>query len=99
MTVIVQGTFELDPADRAGFLAGREAMMRTSRAEDGCLEYVFAADPLDDGRVVLSERWESQAHLDAHLARLRSEPPDDTATASPLSRSITIFRVSVERSL
>ena len=66
--VIVGGEFEVDPAQRDAFLAEREAMMRTSRAEDGCLEYTFAADPLADDRVILFERWESQAALDAHLA-------------------------------
>ncbi|HEX5586061.1 MAG TPA: hypothetical protein VFZ17_02015, partial [Acidimicrobiia bacterium] len=34
------------------------------------LEYVFAPDPLESDRVILSERWESAADLDAHLAAL-----------------------------
>ena len=66
--VIVGGTFEIEPGHRDQFIAGRMEMMRTSRAEAGCLEYTFAADPLDPGRVVLYERWESQAALDVHLA-------------------------------
>src|SRR6059058_3664155 len=49
--VIVGGTFELDPDQREQFLAGRAAMMRRSRAEHGCLEYSFCADPLDLARV------------------------------------------------
>ena len=47
--------------------------MRTSRGEDGCLEYTFAADPLEADRVILFERWESQAALDAHLAALAAD--------------------------
>ena len=38
------------------------------RDEAGCLEYTFAADPLEADRVVLFERWASQDALDAHLA-------------------------------
>src|SRR3954451_18346515 len=59
--VIVGGTFEIDPDQREQFLAGRAAMMRRSRAEHGCLEYSFCADPLEPARVVLFERWSSQA--------------------------------------
>ena len=70
--VIVIGTFAVDPARRDEFLAERLERMRTSRAEAGCLEYTFAADPLEPGRVVLTERWADQAALDAHLAAPRS---------------------------
>ncbi|MCU1374515.1 MAG: antibiotic biosynthesis monooxygenase [Actinomycetia bacterium] len=73
--LLVTGTFELDPADREAFLAGRLDMMRTSRAEDGCLEYTFAADLLEPGRVILSERWRDRAALDAHLAGMAPSPP------------------------
>jgi quinol monooxygenase YgiN len=68
--------------------------MRNSRAEDGCLEYTFAADPLEPGRVILFERWESQAALDAHLAALPS-----TRTIEPRSTSITLYDVAGERRL
>jgi quinol monooxygenase YgiN len=96
--VIVMGTFELEPSERAAFLAGREDVMRTSRAEDGCLEYTFAADPLDPARVVLAERWESQAHLDAHLVALRAAGPRKEAV-TPVSSSIVIYTVDGEHRL
>ncbi len=92
--IIVSGTFEVDPAQRDAFLAERHDRMRTSRAEAGCLEYTFSADPLEAGRVVLFERWEDQASLDAHLAG----PPMDTAVA-PISASIVIYDIAGERPL
>ena len=92
--VIVGGRFEMDPAEREAFLAERDEMMRTSRGEDGCLEYTFAPDPLEPGRVVLFERWESQAALDAHLAAISA-----TTTVTPRSASVTLYEVSGERSL
>ena len=92
--VIVGGEFEVDPVQRDAFIAEREAMMRTSRAEDGCLEYTFAADPLADDRVILFERWESQAALDAHLGAISA-----STSIAPRSASITIYDVAGERSL
>ena len=71
--VIVGGRFEVNPEERDAFLAERHEIMRTSRGEDGCLEYTFAADPLEADRVILFERWESQAALDAHLAATRRD--------------------------
>ena len=92
--VIVGGAFEVDPAQREAFIAEREGMMRTSRAEDGCLEYTFAADPLTDDRVILFERWDSQAALDAHLAAISG-----SSSIAPRSASITIYDVAGERRL
>jgi len=66
-----------DPSERDAFVAGRIEAMRNSRAEQGCIEYVIAADTVGSGRAVLFERWESQADLDAHLARPRQAPPSD----------------------
>lgn len=95
--IIVGGTFELDPTQRDAFLAGRLAMMRTSRAESGCLEYTFSADPLEPTRVLLYERWESQAALDAHLARQKEGPRPDP-DIRPVSASIVMYDVAAERS-
>jgi quinol monooxygenase YgiN len=94
--VIVGGSFQVDPSQRDAFIAERHEIMRRSRAEDGCLEYTFAADPLDDGRVVLFERWASQEALDAHLAGLTT---DDGTQVSPTSLSIVVYTVSGEKTL
>jgi quinol monooxygenase YgiN len=96
--VIVMGSFEMDPAERQEFLSSREPMMRTSRAEAGCEEYTFAADPLDPRRAVLTERWESQGHLDAHLAALDAGGSRPT-TVTPSSSSIVIYPVAGEHRL
>jgi quinol monooxygenase YgiN len=70
--VIVGGTMVVEPSQRDAFLAGRLDAMRASRAEPGCLEYTFSADPVDPSRVVLFEVWESQEALDAHLAAMHA---------------------------
>lgn len=72
--LIVAGHFELDPADRDAFLAGRSPGMIATRTEPGCLEYVMSADPIDETRVMLFERWEDQAAFDGHMAALSQAP-------------------------
>jgi quinol monooxygenase YgiN len=88
--IIVGGTFEVAPDEREQFLADRLDAMRSSRGEAGCLEYTFCADPLEPGRVVLFERWETQAHLDVHLATLRSGAPAAGGVA-PQSVSVVFY--------
>jgi quinol monooxygenase YgiN len=101
--VILQGVFTVNPDDREQFLQGSVEGMRSSRQEEGCLEYVIAADPIDPGRVVLSERWESSEHLQQHLQG-QSTRRDDSAQAgntrpTPLSFEITVYEVASSRPL
>jgi quinol monooxygenase YgiN len=97
--VIVAGTFEVDPEQRDAFIASRLDRMRTSRAETGCIEYTFSADPLEPGRVVLFERWASQADLDAHLAAPSPPAASPGAAVVPTSASIVVYDVTGEREL
>ncbi|HET6963561.1 MAG TPA: putative quinol monooxygenase [Acidimicrobiales bacterium] len=95
--LVVGGTFDVEPSDRDAFIAARHDSMRTSRQEKGCLEYTFAADPIDPGRVILFERWESQEALDAHLAGIRQAP--QPSSPAPKAASIVIYEVAGERRL
>ena len=97
--VIVGGTFEVNPNDRERFITSRHELMRASRAEAGCIEYTFGADPIDPGRVVLFERWESQAALDAHIAARRAQPRSPGDGVATITSSIIIYDVSGERPL
>lgn len=97
--IIVAGAIEVDPAARAAFLASRTDAMRRSRAEQGCLEYTFSADPLDPGRVVLLERWESAEALDAHLAAMRAGQPPADGDVRPIRQSIAVYEVAAVRQL
>lgn len=45
-----------------------EAMVQSSRAEAGCLEYVYAEDLFVPGLIHVKERWTDQSALDAHFA-------------------------------
>jgi quinol monooxygenase YgiN len=89
--VIVGGTFEVEAEQRDEFIAVRHELMRKSRAENGCLEYTFSADPLDPTRVLLFERWETQEALDAHLSGMRSGAPDPSAAVAAKTASVHFY--------
>jgi quinol monooxygenase YgiN len=95
--VIVQGVFSIDPNERDRFVEASIEGMRSSRQEDGCLEYVMAADPLDAERVILSERWESMDHLNQHLTRQKDRPRGDRP--APRGVEITLYEVGTSRPL
>lgn len=42
-------------------------LVEPSRAEDGCLQYDMHIHTDDPKTFLFYERWESQAHLDAHM--------------------------------
>ncbi|HEY2215283.1 MAG TPA: putative quinol monooxygenase [Acidimicrobiales bacterium] len=103
--LILAGTFIVDPAQRDAFIASRLDTMRNSRSEPGCHEYTFSADPIDPTRVILLERWDDQASLDAHLAALATPAPVDPNAGeppppiNPTSVSIIVYEVASERTL
>ena len=88
-TVVIIGHFRL-PVESLD--AAREPMARVvmaTRAEPGCIKYAYASEPGDPGLIHVSEVWESQAALDAHLRsenflrvlgaiELSSAPPEVT---------------------
>jgi quinol monooxygenase YgiN len=93
--LIVAGHFDIDPADRDAFLEARSPAMTTTRSEGGCLEYVMSADPIDPTRVVLFERWEDQASLDAHMAAVAAAPRG--GGPAPKGFSVKIYDIEQER--
>ena len=96
--IIVQGVFRIAPEDREQFLTESLDLQRISRSEPGCIEYVFAADPVEPDRVTLSERWQSRADLDAHLealtARRRDQANSGGQQIAPTSRDVSFFEAS-----
>ncbi|HUZ20011.1 MAG TPA: putative quinol monooxygenase [Acidimicrobiales bacterium] len=91
--IIVAGTFDVAPQDRAAFLAGVQAPIARSRAEPGCVEYSFSADSTEPGRVRLFEIWESDETLGAHLAALRAAGNPGHGVAI-LGQSLTRYEVA-----
>lgn len=74
--IVVLATIELHPGTRARFLGEFWQIVPQVRAEAGCLEYFPAVDaasglpvqgPVRPDVVVVVEKWESVAALQAHL--------------------------------
>ncbi|MDP4540934.1 putative quinol monooxygenase [Qipengyuania sp. DY56-A-20] len=88
----INGTLKLAPDTLS---KGREAivaMVRASRAEDGCLEYGFAQDLTDPDVLYLVERWRDRAALDAHSASPHMAEFKRAMAANPaMERDLRIF--------
>ncbi|MDX1947453.1 MAG: putative quinol monooxygenase [Pirellulaceae bacterium] len=74
--IIVLATIELHPGKRAEFLHEFRQIVPKVRAENGCHEYFPAVDQattipvqgtIRDDAVIVIEKWESTAALEAHL--------------------------------
>jgi quinol monooxygenase YgiN len=74
--IIVLATIELHPGKRPDFLAEFRKIVPLVRDEQGCIEYFPAVDtvsglpvqgPAREDVVVVVEKWESVAALEAHL--------------------------------
>ena len=84
--LIIAGSLIVDPVDRAAFLAANADVVGRARQATGCLDFVQAADPIDDQRINIFERWDGEDHL---LAFRGAGQP---ATDSPPIRSADIKR-------
>ena len=63
--IIIEGTIRV--RDMAAARPHMIAMIKASRAEEGCIDYAYAIDLVEPTLVRVSERWESRAMLEAHL--------------------------------
>ena len=66
--ILVTASARLRSDARADALAAVTRMQEATASEPGCQEYRFWVAADDPGAVLLFERWEDQAALDAHLA-------------------------------
>ena len=66
MSVILAGTVRFALDKRDGSRPRMEEMMRLSRAEDGCIQYVYSQDLIEPGLVHVYEVWRDEAALHAH---------------------------------
>jgi quinol monooxygenase YgiN len=66
--IIIAGTIDLDPTQRAACLeASAPLQLATRNDEPGCRAYCFAPDPCVEGRIQVYELWDDEASLAAHF--------------------------------
>jgi quinol monooxygenase YgiN len=67
MSLIIAGTVRVPPENIARFKPHMEAMLASSRAEDGCEVYSYAVDIVEPGLVRIFEVWRDAQALAAHF--------------------------------
>jgi quinol monooxygenase YgiN len=87
---IIAGHIEVG-SQRDAFIAEHIDDIKTSQAEDGCVEYVMSADPIESGRVRVFEMWESEAQHDAHVKRMTAPRPDDAPARIPFQSLEVVY--------
>ena len=65
--ILIAGTVDVDPEQRDAALQAGRPHMEATRAQKGCIDYVWSADSLVPGRIYVYERWESQTDLQLHF--------------------------------
>lgn len=93
--LIVAGHLMVDPTERDTYLRLANRASRLARDAPGCLEFVQAPDPLVPGRIVILERWESEAALlDFREADDPDAPDDNTPTPAILSGDVQRYEIA-----
>ncbi|WP_329017773.1 putative quinol monooxygenase [Streptomyces sp. NBC_00690] len=92
--VIVSGWLRVDPLVRDAYVTGCRKVVIAARTAPGCQEFVIAADLLEDDRVIVYERWAS----DAELAEFRGSGPDPDQSAAILEAQVQQYRVAAVES-
>jgi quinol monooxygenase YgiN len=99
--VVVAGWMDYEPADRDTMLGHLVEVGKRTRAEEpGCLDYAMTADPCDERRIRVYERWVSQQALDEHFTTAHIK--DFRAATTGLTRvgvSLETFSVTAGRSM
>lgn len=88
--LIVAGWLQVDADERDRYLADCGEAIRQARQAPGCLDFVVSADPLEPDRLVVYERWESEAELLA----FRGSGQDDDQTAQIRAAEVARYEVA-----
>ncbi|TCP57485.1 quinol monooxygenase YgiN [Tamaricihabitans halophyticus] len=93
--VIVAGYLIVDPELREAYLADCAGIVSRARRAAGCLDFAISADLVDPGRVLVLERWESQAAVEA----FRGEEPGSKLQATIRTAEVAEYEVADVRML
>lgn len=95
--IILAGWVDVDPEQREAALEAGSVHMRATRQLEGCLDYVWSADPLTPGRIVIFERWESRENLENHFASPHYPAMRDTISSFGLrGLDVSKYRITLQ---
>lgn len=66
--LLIVGTVRLPAGNVDAARPIMKRMAEASRSEEGCVEYCYAEDVFEPGRIHVKELWADQAALDRHFA-------------------------------
>lgn len=66
--LLILGTIRLPPENLPAARPIMRRMAEASRAEDGCIAYVYAEDVFEPGLIHVKEIWRDQIALDRHFS-------------------------------
>ena len=67
--ILVDASCTIVPARHSDFISEVQKIIPAVRKESGCIRYELVADVHTSGVFHFIEEWESQKHLDEHIAR------------------------------
>lgn len=82
----------VDPNGRNEYLEDCAAVVEQARTALGCLEFAISADIVDDSRINVYERWQSEADL----MSFRQSGPDDQQQVAIRDASVRRYEVASE---
>ena len=96
--LLITGTIRLPAGNLDRARPAMAAMVRASRAEDGCLGYSYAEDIVEPGLIRITELWRDSEALDRHF---RSAHIECWRAAWPRlnigGRDLSVYEVSAPR--
>lgn len=93
--IIVAGHLVVDAVGRDAYLQTCRAVVEQARSAPGCLDFALSADLVDERRINILERWETQADVEA----FRGSGVDDEQGALIRSASVAEYDVADVRQL
>ena len=87
--LVVAGWLRVDPAERDAYVAACRSVVRLAASTPGCSAFSITADSVDDGLVLVHERWDDEAALLA----FRDLPDDGTVLPDVLDADVRRYTV------
>ena len=93
--IIVSGWLRLDVGMRRQYLEGCLPVVEAARQAPGCLDFHLSADPIEDDRINVFERWEDVESVE----RFRGDGPADHQQAAILDARVDQHEIASTTSL
>jgi quinol monooxygenase YgiN len=95
--IIIAGHLRVAAAERDGYLTAVAGVASQARQAPGCHDFVQSADPIDQERINIYERWDSDEALMAFRTS-GSEEREPLSTPAILSAEVAKYRISAVES-